>query len=345
MLSGSLAFAQRPTPSTAGNAPHPSVAAPASGPIRIDVQVTTKAGQPIPGLAQSEFTFLDNNKPITLTSFRELSRTQKPVEAILLFDAVNAPFSTLSYERIQIEKFLRSNDGKLAIPFTIAILTDTGVQTLDGYTQDGNALAQSVETNAPGLREINRSAGFWGADERLDTSLKAAGQVIEYASHQPGRKLLLWVSPGWPLLSGPDIQLDSHEQNQIFSSVVSFSTSMRLADLTFYSLNPVGVSESLLREDYYQSFLKGVAKPNQTDLADLSAQVLALQSGGLTVSSTDIGGMIRKAVSDAESWYELTFPQPEAEHPNEYHHLTIKVDRPGAIVRTRDGYYTNPQPK
>jgi hypothetical protein len=110
-----------------------------------------------------------------------------------------------------------------------------------------------------------------------------------------------------------------------------------------YSINPLGLDESLYREDYYQNFVKGVPTSNKTDLADLSLQVLAIQSGGLALNgSNDVAGGLKTCLADLQSWYEITVPTSRADRPNEYHQIDVKTDKPGLITRTRDGYYAQP---
>ena len=133
---------------------------------------------------------------------------------------------------------------------------------------------------------------------------------------------------------------------QVFGDIVSFSTQLREANVTLYNINPLGVGEPLGRTDYYRDFLKGVSKPGQTDIADLALQVLAVQSGGLAIeSNSDVAGMLKRCLSDTESWYEITFSMPPAERPDEYHHIEIRLDKPGLTARTRDGYYAQPEPR
>ena len=311
--------------------------------VHLDVTVAAKSGPPVAGLQQQDFTLLDNKATEPITSFKAVSRGQEPVEVILLLDAVNTRFDTVSYERGEVQKFLRTNGGKMAHPTTIALLTDQGVQMQKGFSTDGKALNDSLNHYATRLREINRSAGIWGADERLQISLGAVRQLTAYATTLPGRKIILWISPGWPLLSGVRIQLDAKQQHQIFSDIVSVSTQLRLANVTLYNINPRGVGEPLLRTDYYQEFVKGISKPSQTNIGDLGLQVLAIQSGGLALeSSSDVTGMLERCLADAESWYEITFDAAVPEQPNEYHHIEIKLNKPGLSARTRDGYYAQP---
>jgi len=316
---------------------------PASHTLHLDVSVEAKAGQNVTGLQPQEFTLFDNKTPSPITSFKVLTPTQEPVEVILVIDAVNARFGTVAIVRDQVGRFLRADEGRLAYPTTLAVLEDKGLQSIPGFSSDGNLLDDSLKKLSIGLREITRSSGIYGADDRVQISLNAVHQLSRYAATLPGRKIILWISPGWPLLSGPGINLDSKQHEAIFRDVVGFSNELRQSNVTVYGINPIGPAENFLRANYYQAFEKGVGKPNDTDLADLSLQVLALQSGGLALEgSSDVAGLLKRCLADSASWYQLTVEPRPAEHPNEYHHLEVKLDKPGYKIRTRDGYYAQP---
>jgi len=335
LLPGAIAIsAQQPPP--------PAKAAP-NRTIHLDVSVEAKSGEAVPGLAEQDFTVLDNAAAQPVTTFKAVSVSDEPVEVILVMDSVNTRFETVSYEQGELQKFLKSS-GKLAHPTTIAMLTDKGAQIQKGFSTDGNVLSHLLDGYTAGLREITHNTGYWGATERLQISLTAARELAAYAAGLPGRKIIVWISPGWPLLSGVRMDLDSKQQKGIFSDIVSFSTQLREGRVTLYNINPRGVGESLLGANYYQEFVKGVRKPSQTQFGDLGLQVLAVQSGGLAVESdNDIATSLKKCLGDTESWYEVSFPMPPAEQPNEYHHIEIKVDKPGVTARTRDGYYAQPE--
>jgi VWFA-related protein len=279
----------------------------ANGRINLDVVVTPKSGPPVAGLQQQDFTLLDNKAPQPITSFQALGGSQAPIEVILLVDAVNNTFTNIAYERGQIENLLHANGGHLAHPTALAVLTDAGVKMQEGFSTDGNALSVSLDQYTVGLRDIRRSAGFYGATERLQLSLQALSDLIARETPRPGRKVVLWISPGWPLLSGPNVQLDSKQQQQIFQSVVSLSNQLRRARITLYSINPLGASDST-RVFYYEQFDKGVAKPSQAVPGNLGLQVLAVQSGGLALtSSNDIAALLQECLVDTDAYYELSF--------------------------------------
>jgi len=314
--------------------------------IHLDVVVTPKSGPPVADLQQQDFTVLDNNSPQAIIAFAAVTGRQAPVEVIIVIDAINIDAREIGYERIQIDKFLRGEGGHLAYPVAIVVATDTGAKLAENFSSDGNALGAAMDRDQIGLRDIGRSAGFYGASERLQYSLGALNQLITTEAPRPGRKILLWVSPGWPILSGPNVELDAKQQDQIFGQIVALSTQLRQARITLYSVNPLGAGESVFRGTYYEEFVKGVSKPSQVNLGNLALQVLALQSGGLELDyNNDLAGLLQKCVSDAAPFYEISFAAPAAERPDEYHRIEIKLAKPGLTARTRQGYYAQPAPR
>jgi len=313
------------------------------GTMLLDVVVSPKSGPPVSGLQQPDFTVLDNGSPQTISSFKVVNGREAPIEVTLVIDAVNAGAETVAVGRTQVEKFFRAEGGHLAYPISLAVLTERGIQVMAGASNDGNALSALLERDDIGLRDVGRSAGYYGATERLQISLEGITALIAKEGSHPGRNIMLWVSPGWPLLSGPNTELDSKQQQQFFANVVGLSTQIRQNRVTIYSVNPLGLAESVGRAEYYQDFLKGVSKPNQVTLGNLGLQVLAVQSGGLVFSSTnDIAKLLQQCLSDSAPYYEIAFNSPAAKQSNEYHHLEIKLAKSGLIARTRQGYYAQP---
>jgi VWFA-related protein len=332
LLTASAAFAQQNPPL---NAPK------ADGAIHLNVVVSDRSGKPAMGLTEHDFTVLDNTSPQPFGSFRAVSGNPS-AQVIILIDAVNTPYIAVGYQRQEILKYLRQQDGVLKHPTTFAVLTDHGLQMFRQSTTNGMELAEALEHFDLGLREIGRAQGFWGADDRLKISINALEELIAVESKQPGRKLLMWISPGWPLLSGPGIDLSDKAQNSLFSNIVELSTKLRETSITLYSINSWGANESLQRSFYYETFLKGVTRPRDTQIGNLGLQVLATQSGGLVLNSSDVSGMLKQSVADADNYYELTFAPAPGEHPNQYHQLQVKLAEPGLTARTRQGYYTQP---
>jgi hypothetical protein len=107
--------------------------------------VSPASGEPATGLREQDFSLLDNKAPQAIASFKAVSSTQEPVKVILLIDAVNTDFDRVVYERIEVQKFLKANGGKLALPTSIAVLADKGTQIQKNFSDDGSALSASLE--------------------------------------------------------------------------------------------------------------------------------------------------------------------------------------------------------
>jgi VWFA-related protein len=243
------------------------------------------------------------------------------------------------------QKFLKEHEGVLAHPTAIAVFTDDGLQLPKAFSANGMELSDDLDHRTIGLHKITLLNEFSDGD-RLTISIRALRQLTQFTSRLPGRKLILWISPGFPLASGPGVSgLTPQFEQAIFGDVKYFSGELRENNITLYNINPVGTGQSTFSENYYKNFVKGITKPDQAQLADLSVQVLSAQTGGLAlVSNNDVEGMIQECLADANSWYEIYFDPPPADKPNQYHQIDIRFDQPGLFARTRNGYYSNIAP-
>jgi VWFA-related protein len=315
--------------------------------ITLDVVVTDKSGKPVPGLQQRDFTLLDNKQPQKILSFEAVQggASDPPVEVVLVVDEVNTTFTNVSFERAQIEKFLKHDGGELPRPVSLAVLSDAGMSMGGVTTQEGSALIAELDRNKAGLRTITRSQGFYGAEDQIGLSLRALQQLADFETPRPGRKLVIWISPGWPLLTGPRNELTDKDQRRFFSNIVGLSDSLRQARITLYSVDPLGTQdEGGFRTSYYQEFVKGVKKASQVQTGNVGLQVFATQTGGrVLISNNDLAGEIATSIADANAFYVLTFDGLPGDGPNEYHSLDIKLDKPGLTALTRTGYYAQPQ--
>ncbi len=251
----------------------------------------------------------------------------------------------LEYARLQVQKYLKANDSHLGHPTQLAVLTDTGLRMVGtGFTTDGTALSQMLDKEVIGLRSITRASRYWGAAERLQISIEGMRQLALTQMKAPGRKMAVWISPGWPLLTGPQVELGAKQQEEIFANVVGMNTLLQQARLTVYAIDPLGQNESLFRTNYYEEYLKGAERPRDVYLADLSLQVLAVQSGGLALAmNNDVAGQIQQCADDADAYYEITYNPPLETKPDEYHKVEVKLENSDLKARTKEGYYAQPR--
>ncbi len=330
----SLGQSAVPTPSPTGNPQ-----------ITLDVVVTDKSGKQQAGLQQQDFTLLDNKTPQKIVSFQAIEEptvpATPPVEVILFMDTVNATTQTVSDERLQITRYLQRNGGKLTHPTSVVVFSDSGLKNLGEPTFDGNALSSVLAgKDVIGLRSTHRAAGANGASERLVSSLRNLYSIASFQANKPGRKILIWISPGWPA-SGAD--MFSEIKEQLFSTLVLVSTALQQARVTLYSIDPEGTG-GLRNKFSYQSYLKPITAAKYVSAANMSLPVLVTHSGGLVLTTgNDIGAQIDDCTSDIKAYYVISFQSAPTERPNEYHDIELKIDKPGLTVRTSSGYYAQPE--
>jgi VWFA-related protein len=340
-LLASPAFPQE-TQSAAPQAQHTQAASTTAqeltGQIYLDVVVTPKSGGPVGGLQQQNFTVLDNKSPRPITSFVAMTGREAPIEIVLVVDAINATHQNVTYEQQQLDQLLRAEGGHLAHPMAIALATEDGVKIVGNFSLDGNALSADLDKEDIGLRAIDRHAGYNGATERWQDSIRALRQLLaSMATMHHSRRVIVWISPGWPLLPGLSTQITEKQQQQLFGTIVGLSTQIQQARVTLYSMDPF--TDAVIAKEYF----KGVSKPSQADVGYLGLPALAFSSGGLTFNfSNDIVGTVQKCLSDITPYYQITFEAAKGDHADEYHQIEVRVDQPGLMARTLQGYYAKP---
>ena len=118
---------------------------------------------------------------------------------------------------------------------------------------------------------------------------------------------------------------------------------VRQARITLYSIDPLGVEDIGIRTSAYAAYLKGVSKPEDVEPGNMGLQVFAVHSGGLVLNSgNDLAELLRKCLSDTEAYYEISFEPAPAGQRDEYHHLEMRIAKPGLSARTRQNYYALP---
>lgn len=328
------------------------------GLINLDVVVTDNSGKQISGLRFNDFSLLDNGQPRKILSFHAfdgVSRKPDPPVAVILFiDTIKMPFDLAAFERKEVETFLRRNGGHLAQPVSVFGLSDIGFWTLAQPSGDGNALAAEIASDRLVFVRRRQLLGN-GTGEFVDSgredpaglkALKALGDIATAERRKPGRKLLVWVGPGWGIGSGAEFTRlgpDNAQARQVtFNTIYWFSTLLREARISLYSFS-VGQTDPDPRSLLYLNFLEGVEAVQQASLKNLDRRVLAVQSGGRVLGpGNDLVSKIDNCMQEARTFYTLSFDPSPADHPAEYHSLQVKVSVTGLTARTNTGYYDQP---
>ncbi|UWZ85729.1 VWA domain-containing protein [Occallatibacter riparius] len=327
--------------------------APKARRMQLDAVVTDAWGKPVTGLQPWDFKLLDNDHSSKILYFRAFDnqgvKAQPPVEVILLLDALNLNVQQQGFVRNELTRYLQQNKGQLAHPTTLMVLGDNGVAVQPQPSLDGNALAALLKTVNPHITAFAPTMGIQGAIERFNRSVQQMRLIAENETHKPGRKLLIWISAGWPLLEREQNFLPAESNNKkYFEDIVELSGWLREARMVVYSAAPIDPSMGAAARAplLYQDFVKPVSDARQAQSGNLGLRVLALHTGGQILGpSNDVAGQINQCIADADSFYQLTFEPAPAEHADEYHSLKLSVVQPGLTVRTDTGYYDQPNPQ
>lgn len=264
------------------------------------------------------------------------AKADPPAQMIIVIDSVNNGFVEMGYLRQGLENFLRENGGHLKLPTKIAQLVPSGVQFLSEPSADGNAPATIVG----GLRGTVNPRGL----DTLQESLNGLVAIARKEENEPGRKLLVWLGPGWGTPVPPRSALtdvDLRNQRTYFAVSIQIAKLLRDARMVLYGGYTAG-------DFYMRDFLKPVRRVSDVDPRILRLNVLAIKSGGkgeLPETNRDraVTAALEHFAAEANNFYELAFEPPKARVADEFHQLRVTVDRPGLTARTMTGYYNQPE--
>jgi VWFA-related protein len=228
-------------------------------------------------------------------------------------------------------------------PTSVLLLFDLGLKTWLKPSTDGNLLATQLEQGATATHKIPLTKGY-DEMELLSLSLKMLGSITTAAGSTPGRKILIWIGPGWPLLDSRYYSAPASARQQLFNAMVDLSRRLGDSRVTLYSIFPIDPALNDAREaEFYRSYLKGVVRPGLTEAANLALPVFAIHSGGRALDTTgNLPMLINSCVQEATAYYTLSFDPANAKHIDEYHEIAVRVDKPRLKARTSTGYYAEP---
>jgi VWFA-related protein len=333
----------------------------------LNVRVADAAGQPLRDLKQADFTLFDNDQQRKLVSFQSIEGNSATGAAhvILVLDTVNSFTRQLHYFEKEIEKYLKQGEGPLAYPLAVGVFSGSSV-SVGAASRDRETLLAELKTRTADLHatgcitrldhgESAPSPNFIGngvraesatmltcLNDRFVSSVMALRQLAHEQVEIPGRVILIWIGPGWPLLTNRGFTPDPPElKRSFFDQLVSVSMAMREGQVTLDSVASPDDSPNPEASDSHDSaFFGGISNEDQIRAGNLGPHALAHQSGGHIMTDVrDVAGQISECVADAESYYVLAFDSPAAAAFGEYHSLAVKVDKPALDVRTNTLYY------
>jgi VWFA-related protein len=304
----------------------------------VDVIVTDKDGQPVHGLTQADFTIKENGKEQAIQSFKEFgdeaatpqpTQLQQPVSQpvvysnarempasgpvnILLIDAVNASAGMVMRVQRETVKYLKAMPEGTRM--AIFLLSPGGLHMLRDFTSDRKLLIGAVSRP---LLAPNRLEGW----TRMWVTVDAMDEIAVYVSSIKGRKNLLWITPGMPvmLLRDGGYAWGGPPDMGLVHRLMDAYELLSRAQVAISPIDPRGVV--------------GLG------MAQLKVEAVAEDTGGEAFyNNNDLKSLIARAVDDQSHFYTLSYIPPGKKDDNRYHHIWVGVDRPGMHLVYRKGY-------
>lgn len=186
----------------------------------------------------------------------------------------------------------------------------------------------------------------------LSFTIDSLKELVNSLAGMPGRKAILYVSDGLPMIAGQDVyyavQSKYGEQSTGLTTSVQYDASRRFTELasqananrvTFYTIDAAGlrVNSSVSAEN--QTAGQGVYI-DSIQVSNLQAplQMLAEKTGGVAIiNRNQVLPALQKVADDFGSYYSLGYT-PTHYGDGRYYKIGVKVKRKGVVVRHREGY-------
>src|ERR1700676_2308122 len=278
--------------------------------VTLDVLVTTKDGQTIPGLRQENFKILEDGTQQTIATFNQ---TKAPITAVLLVEFASTRYSFI-VEALRASYAFASTLQK--DDWVSVVSYDMKPQILVDFTQDKREVQAALnQLRMPGFSETNLFDALFDTLDRIDR--------IE------GKKYIILVSTGVDTFS--KLHLD-----QILKKVKSTK------DVTIYPIS-VGFAARERAESRggVASHGMGIPIDNMDYLqADNEMRTFAALTGGRAYFPRfqgELPEIFGQVATDIRNQYSISYHPTNAKLDGTYRKLKVELRAPdGAPLKVRD---------
>jgi VWFA-related protein len=166
-------------------------------------------------------------------------------------------------------------------------------------------------------------------------SIDALQRLIEVQAKLPGRKTIIYFSPGLII---------PVEQPERFRAVISAANR---ANIAFYTVDPSGLdTASSVRLGQRTSAAIGVVTGDSGDKQanfKENLRTLATDTGGFAIFDTnDARVPLRHVMEEVRAHYEATYTPTSSNYDGHFRTIEVRVRKPGIRVQARRGYFALP---
>lgn len=190
-------------------------------------------------------------------------------------------------------------------------------------------------------RQVEREAY---TAERVKITSDALIAIANHMAGLPGRKNLVWISDGFPMLGGLDRGLHANrpdnsagEQGSHNAWVARTVQALNNVNLAIYPVEASGLTAASSVELTQENVATGHFNLVNNGVSAMRA--LARHTGGRAIYDTnDIAGSIGRVVNNSKVTYILAYYPNNVKWNGEYRKIKVRVDRPGVRLQYRHGY-------
>jgi VWFA-related protein len=283
---------------------------------------------------------------------------------VLLFDRVNTRDVDQSRAREHVIRFLGQLNPRDRVAFYV--LESNTVRVLHDFTSDAAALVRAIrrvhgptspelaaseekmpEIPASGDPAFDAETAAWIAAteqkvqgfytiNRAEAATAALESIARRLAGVRGRKNLIWVSSGFPLVIN-----DGWSTRTMGREITKATQILNAADIAVYPVDARGLQGAFATDPgarNAQFATLGTTMPNIETMT-----VVADRTGGRAFFNTnDLGTAILRAATDSRLTYVLGYYPSHNEWDGRFRDIKVKVRRPGVDVRHRTGYLALP---
>ncbi|HEX9162351.1 MAG TPA: VWA domain-containing protein, partial [Thermoanaerobaculia bacterium] len=222
-------------------------------------------------------------------------------------------------------------------------------QRVVGGGERGDAAAASalasamVQRRAEVEAEVDRDFRFLNALDAIRASARAVIDACRALSPMDGKKLIVLVTGGMEI----DNRTADPRSLSSFSSPgdhdreaadirESMAREANAANVNLYLINAVGTASPVLGFDTGQGN-PATALGNDVRNLDSFPSALARETGGMYLTSNTLADSIRTIDTVSSTFYSIGY-KPSHFEDGKYHSITVRLKKPGYVVRSRSGY-------
>jgi VWFA-related protein len=210
-------------------------------------------------------------------------------------------------------------------------LTDAGARVCGG-----DEARLCIADGGPEFVEdkLQRKARLFVDDSRraAAATVRSIGYVVRNLSGLEGRKTLVLLSEGFHV-------------DDARSTLPLVAGQAARAGVTIYSIDARGSSARSGSAPAVDPSLPGVGLSRVGDTSDEGLEILAADTGGMTLRRRDdLGRALADVASDTSTYYVLAYSPENTTLDGKYRRITLRAKWNGLDVRARRGYVASPLP-